>query len=317
MFYKELLEKTNSGKEYLLSAPIIESVMLGRFDLSTYIAFLNQAYHHVKHTVPLLMAAGSRLANDQRYLQPAILEYIDEEAGHELWILDDMEACGIDRGQAAGLPASHESEVMVSYLYDTVNRKKPLGIFGMVLVLDQRYLQPAILEYIDEEAGHELWILDDMEACGIDRGQAAGLPASHESEVMVSYLYDTVNRKKPLGIFGMVLVLEGTSAGLATEVAKIVRQQLALPAEAMSYLESHGRLDQQHLKGFEGLMDSIEDRDTQDAIIHTAEAVYRLYGDVYRAIPAQAEIWREVLSSSTNASSTIVSSTIVSSAGVA
>tara|TARA_B110000503_G_scaffold116162_1_gene175007 strand:- start:7330 stop:8082 length:753 start_codon:yes stop_codon:yes gene_type:complete len=250
MFYKELLEKTNSGKEYLLSAPIIESVMLGRFDLSTYIAFLNQAYHHVKHTVPLLMAAGSRLANDQRYLQPAILEYIDEEAGHELWILDDMEACGIDRGQAAGLPASHESEVMVSYLYDTVNRKKPLGIFGMVLVL------------------------------------------------------------------------EGTSAGLATEVAKIVRQQLALPAEAMSYLESHGRLDQQHLKGFEGLMDSIEDRDTQDAIIHTAEAVYRLYGDVYRAIPAQAEIWREVLSSSTNASSaivssTIVSSTIVSSAGVA
>jgi len=37
-------------------------------------------------------------------------------------------------------------------------------------------------------------------------------------------------------------VLEGTSAGLATEVAKIVRQQLGLPAEAMSYLESHGRL---------------------------------------------------------------------------
>jgi hypothetical protein len=29
MFYKELLEKTNSEKEYLLSAPIIENVMLG------------------------------------------------------------------------------------------------------------------------------------------------------------------------------------------------------------------------------------------------------------------------------------------------
>ena len=37
MFYKELLKKTNSEKEYLLSAPIIEDVMLGRFDLSTYI----------------------------------------------------------------------------------------------------------------------------------------------------------------------------------------------------------------------------------------------------------------------------------------
>lgn len=37
MFYNELLKKTNSEKEYLLSAPIIEDVMLGRFDLSTYI----------------------------------------------------------------------------------------------------------------------------------------------------------------------------------------------------------------------------------------------------------------------------------------
>ena len=223
MFYRELLEQTNSGKEYLLSAPIIEDVMLGRFDLSTYIAFLNQAYHHVKHTVPLLMAAGSRLSSDQEYLQPAILEYIEEEAGHEHWILNDMEACGVDRSQAAVLPAPFESELMVSYLYDTVNRKNPLGIFGMVLVL------------------------------------------------------------------------EGTSAGLATEVGKIVQKQLGLTNEAMSYLESHGTLDQEHLKGFEVLMDRIEDPDTQKAIIHTARSVYRLYGDVYRAIPAQAETWQEVL----------------------
>ena len=136
MFYKELLKKTNSEKEYLLSAPIIEDVMLGRFDLSTYIAFLNQAYHHVKHTVPLLMAAGSRLSTAQQYLQPAIQEYIDEEAGHENWILNDVEACGVDRSQTVALPTPFESEVMVSYLYDTVNRKNPLGIFGMVLVLE-------------------------------------------------------------------------------------------------------------------------------------------------------------------------------------
>jgi hypothetical protein len=82
------------------------------------------------------MAAGSRLSIDQQYLRPAVLEYIDEEAGHEHWILNDMEACGVDRVQAAELPVSYESELMVSYLYDTVNRKNPLGIFGMVLVLE-------------------------------------------------------------------------------------------------------------------------------------------------------------------------------------
>jgi hypothetical protein len=47
-------------------------------------------------------------------------------------------------------------------------------------------------------------------------------------------------------------------------------------------------------------MDGIEDPDTQDAIIHTAGSLYRLYGDVYRAIPTPAEAWREVLTASTS-----------------
>ena len=33
----------------------------GDVSLDTYVAFLTEAYHHVRHTVPLLMACGSRL----------------------------------------------------------------------------------------------------------------------------------------------------------------------------------------------------------------------------------------------------------------
>ena len=46
------------------------------------------------------------------------------------------------------------------------------------------------------------------------RGSAPG----HACEVMVAYAYDTIARRNPLGFFGMVHVLEGTSSALATVV---------------------------------------------------------------------------------------------------
>ena len=60
---------------------------------------------------------------------------------------------------------------------------------------------------------------------------------------MVSYAYDTIQRGNPVGFFGMVLVLEGTSVALATRAANSIQTSLDLPRNAFSYLLSHGDLD--------------------------------------------------------------------------
>ncbi len=60
-FFDELVRQTEAERQHLLSAPIIELVFRSEITRDHYIAFLTQAYHHVKHTVPLMMAAGSRL----------------------------------------------------------------------------------------------------------------------------------------------------------------------------------------------------------------------------------------------------------------
>jgi pyrroloquinoline quinone (PQQ) biosynthesis protein C len=215
-FYKQLLTQTESAKQYLLSAPIIEDVFNGKFDIHTYIAFLNQAFHHVQHTAPLLTAATTNLSEQQE------------------WVRKTMD------------------------------------------------------EYIEEERGHEAWILDDIEACGFDRTTFAKAAAPLHSEVMVAYLYDYVTRVNAMGIFGMVLVLEGTSSSLAPAVGKIVQEKLGLPDTAMTYLTTHGELDQDHISYFERAMNKVTDPVDQAAIVHVANQVYRLYGDVYRAIPNEA-----------------------------
>ena len=85
-FYDQLVAETADERRWLLSAPIIQDCQRGRVSLARYVAFLTQAYHHVKHTVPLLMACGSRLGNENRWLLDAITLYIEEERGHDRWI---------------------------------------------------------------------------------------------------------------------------------------------------------------------------------------------------------------------------------------
>jgi len=108
---------------------------------------------------------------------------------------------------------------------------------------------------------------------------------SQAIELMVSYLYDTIARGNPVGLFGMVNVLEGTSIALATQAAGTIQQRLALPPQAFSYLTSHGALDIGHMQHYRELMNRLERDEDKAAVIHVSKVVYRLYADMFRGLP--------------------------------
>ena len=143
-FHDELVAQTARERNGLLSVPIIQSALAGRIAREDYVAFLNQAFHHVRHTVPLLMACGARLPARLEWLRTAVGEYIEEEMGHHEWVLDDIAACGEDRAAAEASSPSLATELMVSYAYDTIQRGNPVGFFGMVQVLGEP-AQPAFV----------------------------------------------------------------------------------------------------------------------------------------------------------------------------
>ncbi|MCB1614865.1 MAG: iron-containing redox enzyme family protein [Pseudomonadales bacterium] len=211
-FYEQLVLATEQHRRHVFEAPLVTAALAGNISLETYVAFLTQAYHHVKHTVPLLMATGARLPESHEWLREAVAEYIEEECGHQEWILNDIDACGFDK--------------------EAVRRGQP----------------------------------------------------SIATELMVSYAYDQVNRVNPLAFFGMVQVLEGTSIKAATQAGQAIEASLGLPKKAFSYLYSHGDLDQQHICFFEKLMNRIDNKDEQEVIVHSAQVFYKLYGDIFRSI---------------------------------
>ena len=72
-FHDRLVEETRREQDELLRIPFVDAAMRGALTRSQYVAFLTQAYHHVKHTVPLLMAAGSRIPSSHEWLRDAIV----------------------------------------------------------------------------------------------------------------------------------------------------------------------------------------------------------------------------------------------------
>ena len=135
-FHDELLQATERERAELLAVPFIRDGAAGRLTRADYVAFLAQAYHHVKHTLPLLMACGARLPARLEWLRTAMAEYIKEETGHQEWILDDIRACGADAEAVRNGRPGPAAELLVAYAYDVIARVNPAGFLGMVLVLE-------------------------------------------------------------------------------------------------------------------------------------------------------------------------------------
>lgn len=149
---------------------------------------------------------------------------------------------------------------------------------------DGKYVM-ALLDYIAEERGHETWILDDIGALGSDAETVRNGVPDLPCRLLVGYVYYAIEHVSPYALLGMVHVLEGMSALLATKAAASLQPRLAAPdGGGFSYLRSHGSLDQGHVAFFQSLVNGIEDPAAQDAIIETAGIVYRLYGDIFRGL---------------------------------
>ena len=213
-FYERLSQETTGERETFLAIPLVRHAIARGAPRSLYLEFLAEAYHHVKHTFALLSLAASR-TEDERY-QDGLVEYMEEERGHEKWILNDIEAMGGD---------------------------------------------------------------PDKVRLGAPRAPC---------RIMVGYAYYAIERISPYAMLGSVHVLEGMSVLLADKLASSLKTSFGSVGDAgFSYLNSHGTLDVSHVDFFRTLVDGFDERPTQDLIVDQSRLFYRLYGDIFRDLGAE------------------------------
>jgi pyrroloquinoline quinone (PQQ) biosynthesis protein C len=216
-FYEQLVAETVESRDAFLKIPLVRNTLRNGASRALYLEFLGEAYHHVRHTFPLLALASSR-TSDERY-QDALVGYMEEERGHEKWILNDIHALGGD-------------------------------------------------------------------ADAVRDGQ--GGPACR---IMVGYAYYAIEHVSAYAFLGSIHVLEGMSVLLADQLANVMKASLGLETDSgFSYLRTHGSLDTEHVAFFRKLVDGLEDRKTQRIIVDNAIIFYRLYGGIFHDLGDRAEL---------------------------
>ncbi len=207
--FQQLMEETAPARQRFMEIPLIQDVLRKGTSKDLYLDFLSQAYHHVKCTAPLLASAAGRCSADDYIYQAALFKYIEEERGHELWILEDIQALGGDT--------------------EEVCRSAPR------------------------------------------------LPC----KVMVGYAYYLIERVSPYGVLGMIHVLEGMAVALASMAVCAIRSSIESTSDGgFRYLTTHSELDVGHAEFFQGLIDKI-DRRHVPLVIETTTDFYKLYGDLF------------------------------------
>ncbi len=135
-FFITLIETTDASRRELEAEPKIHSMIHHGLTLPEYRAFLHDLFHIVRHFCPIIAAAASRCDDTYRTVRMELYERIEEEKGHEEWVLDDIRAMGGDIDAARTQPPSAPVQSVIGFNYWAAERQHPCSVLGMLYQLE-------------------------------------------------------------------------------------------------------------------------------------------------------------------------------------
>ncbi len=135
-FFITLVEMTDASRRDLELIPKVHSMMNHGLTLAEYRGFLHDLYHIVWHFCPVMSAAAARCDDRFRDVRYDLYERIEEEKGHDSWVLEDIEALGGDVRAVRETPPSPPAQAMIAFNYYASDRVHPCSVLGMLYMLE-------------------------------------------------------------------------------------------------------------------------------------------------------------------------------------
>ncbi|HTP62603.1 MAG TPA: iron-containing redox enzyme family protein [Burkholderiales bacterium] len=135
-FFITLVENSDASRRSIENAPRVKSMMHKGLTLPEYRAFLHDLYHIVLHFCPIMAVAEARCDESLGNIREELRERIQEETGHEQWVLEDVAAVGGDVRAVAATPPSAPVQAMIGFNYNAAERIHPCSVLGMLYVLE-------------------------------------------------------------------------------------------------------------------------------------------------------------------------------------
>lgn len=135
-FFVTLIEDTDAQRRDLEAVPKVHSMIHHGLTADEYRAFLHDLYHIVWHFCPVMAAAAARCDDRFQQVRYELYDRIQEEKGHEGWVLEDISAVGGDVAAARARPPSPPVQAMIAYNYYSAERIHPCAALGMLYMLE-------------------------------------------------------------------------------------------------------------------------------------------------------------------------------------
>jgi len=139
-----------------------------------------------------------------------------------------------------------------------------------------RYLE----RHIEEERGHDAWLLEDLAVAGGDPARAASRLPSPVVADLVGAQYYWIAHHHPAALLGYIRVLEGHAP--APWLADRLAARTGLPDAAFRTVREHAELDGGHLAELDELLDTLPLTPAQQtalavSALRTAAGITRLF----------------------------------------
>ena len=216
-FFADLVTATDEDRRAFENHPVLLDAVAQGMSVERYRALLLELYHVVWHFNPVCAAAASRMG----------------DPGHE-----------------ALQPVRH-------FMY----------------------------QHMHEETAHETWVLNDLQAIGVDPVASQGHAPGVYTLALNGYNYWAADRRHPCTALGMLYALEVIASVYGGTFASAIKESLLLDGEqGISFINSHATLDAEHMSELREVMNRLDGDDVLDAIVESTTVNFHHFTRILEAV---------------------------------
>ena len=135
-FFLDLVEKTDEARRAFESGSKVLDIVANGLPIDRYRKLLLELYHVVWHFNPTCAAAACRITDRNKHIRYFLYEHMNEEKGHEEWVLNDLEVVGVDVGTVRAYSPTLAMLGLNGYNYWSADRRHPCSVLGMIYTLE-------------------------------------------------------------------------------------------------------------------------------------------------------------------------------------
>lgn len=186
---------------------------------------------------------------------------------------------------ANGLPLEKYRRLLLE-LYQIVWYFNPICAAAASRMTDKyQKVRYYLYEHLHEEAGHEEWVVNDLETIGV----AQETIRSHKPDVstlgLIGYNHWAADRRNPCSVLGMMYCLEVIASVYGGPFASAIQDSLLLEASSgISFISSHAKLDVQHMVALRSTLDVLTDAAAQESILESARVNFHYMTKMFESI---------------------------------